>query len=224
MVGQTPPHDRRVISNLQHLPRKPVDRLTRPSALSIAADAHWSGDTQDRKDLRRAGTAAREALPPLERIELALHPWVTLVVLPLFALANAGFAVSLERMDWTVNTTIVAGLCIGKPLGIVSFSYLSTRIRTGNCPDDLSWPLIAGGALLTSIGFIMALLMAELALEPARPDSAKLGIVLASLLSAAAGLIALTALTALTSQRWHRAGAERVRGSWIRTCHCPRSP
>lgn len=163
--------------------------------MAYPAGAHWSGDTQDRRDLHRAGIATKEAISPLERIELALHPWVAFVVLPLFALANAGFPLSQDDIDWRLTIAIVVGLSLGKPLGIVLFSHLATRLHLGVRPDGLSWPLIAGGATLTGIGFTMAILIAELALSPDRLGSAKLGILSASLLSAISGVCLLLWLT-----------------------------
>lgn len=162
---------------------------------------HWSGDTADRRDLRRASVAAREALSPLERLEIALHPWVAFAVLPLFALANAGLSLSPAELDWRLVVAVTVGLFCGKPIGVVSFSYLATRLGLGVRPKGLSWPLIAGGALLTGIGFTMALLIAELALEAGRLDSAKLGILCASALSALAGLATLSWLTSRPQRR-----------------------
>ena len=157
---------------------------------------HWSGDTEERRDLRRAGTAAREALSPLERIEISLHPWVAFAVLPLFALASAGLPLSHEEKDWRLVAAIVAGLFVGKPIGVVSFSYLATRAHFAIRPETLSWPLIVGGALLTGIGFTMSLLIAELALAEDSMVSAKLGILCASALSSVCGLAVLTWLSA----------------------------
>lgn len=156
---------------------------------------HWSGDTEDRKDLRRAGIAAREALSPLERIEMALHPWVAFLVLPLFALANAGMVLTPAEMHRPLVIAVTLGLFLGKPLGVVSFSYLATRLGLAERPPSLTWPVLGGGALLTGIGFTMALLIAELALDANRLDSAKFGILCASVLSAAFGLAVLTWLT-----------------------------
>lgn len=156
---------------------------------------HWSGDTEERQDLRRAGTAAREALSPLERIEISLHPWVAFVVLPLFALASAGLPLSQTEMDWRLVCAIVIGLFVGKPIGVVSFSYLATRAHFAIRPETLSWPLLTGGALLTGIGFTMSLLIAELALAESSVASAKLGILCASALSAICGLAMLTWLS-----------------------------
>ena len=162
---------------------------------------HWSGDTMDRKDLRRAGVAAREALSPLERLEITLHPWVAFAVLPLFALANAGLPLSTTAVDWRLATAVTLGLFCGKPIGVVLFSYLATRLRVGIRPKGLSWSLLAGGALLTGIGFTMALLIAELALDAEHLDSGKIGILCGSVLSAACGLSVLGWLTSRHQRR-----------------------
>jgi NhaA family Na+:H+ antiporter len=62
--------------------------------LSYPIGDRWSGDTTERQDLRRAGAAATEALSPVERLEMMLHPWVGFAIMPIFALANAGVAIS----------------------------------------------------------------------------------------------------------------------------------
>ncbi|WP_447936372.1 Na+/H+ antiporter NhaA [Thermomonas fusca] len=159
---------------------------------------HWSGDTRDRQDLQRAGIAAREALSPLERLEMALHPWVAFVILPLFALANGGLSLSTTNVDVRLATAVAVGLFCGKPIGVVLFSYLAAKLRLGIRPKGLSWSLLAGGALLTGIGFTMALLIAELALDEAHLDSGKIGIICGSVLSATCGLAVLGWLTS-----WH---------------------
>lgn len=148
----------------------------------------WRGTRENRQDLRRAGVATREALSPLERVELALHPWVAFAVLPAFALANAGLAFSREDVDWALSGAVITGLVVGKPLGVISFSYAAVRLGLARRPAELEWQVLLGGALLTGIGFTMSLLIAELALSGELLASAKLGILLASLLSALLGI------------------------------------
>ncbi|HBK45046.1 MAG TPA: Na+/H+ antiporter NhaA [Xanthomonadaceae bacterium] len=159
---------------------------------------HWSGDTDDRRDLQRAGVATREALSPLERLEILLHPWIAFAVLPAFALANAALDLESMQVDWRLAGAVVVGLLCGKPLGVVLFSYAAVRLRLAARPRGLSWPLLAGGALLTGIGFTMALLISELALAADLLASVKLGILAASVLSA---LLGLSVLALLTSRR-----------------------
>lgn len=162
-----------------------------------------SDGAEARKDVRRAGVAAREAVSPVERLELALHPWVAFAVLPLFALANAGLVLSPVVVDVRLVLAVTIGLCCGKPLGVLAFCWAATRLRLGARPAGLSWRLIGGGALLTGIGFTMSLLIAALALEPGLLDSAKLGILCGSGLSAVLGLGVL----ALVTRRAHKGRA-----------------
>ncbi len=160
--------------------------------LSYPLGRHWSGDTADRADLRRAGVAAKEALSPVERLEIALHPWTGFVIMPLFALANAGVRVSLSDLASPIAIAIFAGLVLGKPAGVVSLSWLSERARLARRPEGLEWPVIFGGALLTGIGFTMSLFIAALAFDASMLSSAKLGILCASVVAGSAGLLALT--------------------------------
>ena len=156
----------------------------------------WSADTKARGDLRRVGVAAREAVSPIERLEIALHPWVAFVIMPLFALANAGTSIGTTELDAALTMAIVAAFVIGKPAGVLLFSVLAVKLRLATRPPPLTWGLIAAGSLLTGIGFAMALFIAELAFGPSQRDSVKLGILFASGTSAAAGLLALTWVTA----------------------------
>jgi NhaA family Na+:H+ antiporter len=155
-----------------------------------------SGDTKDRETLLAAEFAAREALSPVERLELGLHPWVGFVIMPLFAFANAGVPLSLENLFGPVTATIMLGFCVGKPLGVVSFTWLAVRTGIAVRPPELSWSLLLGGGFLAGIGFTMALFIANLAYGDASIGNAKLSILLASVLSAIAGLVILTWSTA----------------------------
>lgn len=156
---------------------------------------HWSGDTTARNDLHRAGVATREALSPIERLEIALHPWVAFAILPLFALANAGVPMASANFDTHLTTAIFAAFVVGKPVGVVLFSLLAVKFRLGIRPNELSWGLLAAGGLLTGIGFTMALFIADLAFGVELQNAVKLGILGASVTSAALGLVMLSWLT-----------------------------
>lgn len=155
-----------------------------------------SGDTDDRKTLQVAEIAARETLSPVERLEITLHPWVGFIIMPLFAFANAGLPLSLDELGSSVTLAVFVGFALGKPLGILTFTWLAVRSRIAICPSDLDWRLLMGGSLLAGIGFTMALFIANLAFSPSLIDSAKLGIFLASAFSAMAGLALLRWLPA----------------------------
>ncbi len=155
---------------------------------------HWSGDTAAREDLHRAGVATREALSPVERLEMALHPWVAFAILPLFAFANAGVPIAGAKFDPALTTAIFAAFVVGKPAGVVLFSVLAVKSRLAIQPGELSWGLLAAGGLLTGIGFTMALFISDLAFDAELLNSVKLGVLCASAVSAVLGLLMLARL------------------------------
>ena len=155
------------------------------------AGDHGSGDTKDRGTLQVAERAARESLSPVERLQVALHPWVGFVVMPLFALANAGLPLSWGGVGDPVTVAVFVGFVAGKPVGILAFAWVAVRSGLAVRPPDLGWGRLAGGGLLAGIGFTMALFIANMAFDETQIGSAKLGIFLASVWSAAAGLAVL---------------------------------
>jgi NhaA family Na+:H+ antiporter len=139
---------------------------------------------------------AREAVSPLARMEELLHPWSAYIVLPVFALANAGVAVSADDLGDAlasqVGLGIILGLVVGAPLGGIAFAWILTKATPSRLPDDLDWPAVAGVAPLKGIGFTVAIFIAVLAFEDdASRDQATLAILIASAL---AGLIGFGAL------------------------------
>ena len=116
--------------------------------------------------------------------------------MPLFAFANAGLPLSLQDLDSSVTVAVLVGFALGKPAGILTFSWLALRSGIAIRPPDLDWKLLAGGGLLAGIGFTMALFIANLAFSPDLINSAKMGIFLASVISAVAGLALLRWLPA----------------------------
>lgn len=167
------------------------------------AGNNGSGDTKDRQTLQVAEIAAREALSPVERFEIALHPWVGFVIMPLFALANAGLVLSLADLRSSVTVAVFVGFALGKPIGVLTFSWLAVRSGIAIRPQELSWRLLGGGGLLAGIGFTMALFIANLAFGKSLIDEAKLGILLASVFSAGTGVALLRWVPA--SERHSRA-------------------
>jgi NhaA family Na+:H+ antiporter len=155
------------------------------------ANEEASTATKDRKTLQVAEIAARETLSPVERLEIGLHPWVAFAIMPLFALANAGFPLALNQVANSTTIAILAGFALGKPAGVLVFSWVAVRLGIATRPADLTWRLVAGGGCLAGIGFTMALFIAELAFDSDLIDRAKLGILLGSLISVIAGLAIL---------------------------------
>lgn len=130
---------------------------------------------------------------PLYRVEHFLEPWVAYLVVPLFALFNAGFNLSDEaRFTAPVVLGAFLGLMLGKPLGVFGASWLAVRVRVADLPPGVNWWQLLGAAVLAGIGFTMSLFVADLAFGGAALLShAKLGVLTGSLASAVAGLVLL---------------------------------
>jgi NhaA family Na+:H+ antiporter len=144
-------------------------------------------------------TLSAESQPPLDRIEHRLLPWTTFVIVPIFALANAGVSVSWDDLtsafSESVTLGVLFGLVIGKPVGIMVFSLLAVRLRIGKQPAGATWPQILGVSMLGGIGFTVALFVTELAFEPgALANQAKIGILAASAIAGTAGYLYLRAI------------------------------
>jgi len=132
---------------------------------------------------------------PLHRMEHALHPWVAFGIMPLFAFANAGVALSgLSFADLIapIPLGIALGLFVGKQVGVLSFAWLGTRLGLYRLPEGIGWNQIYGIALLSGIGFTMSLFIGTLAFSDADHAAAvRLGVLSGSILSAVAGYLVL---------------------------------
>ena len=139
-----------------------------------------------------SGTA-REAVSPLERLESSLHPWVSFLIMPIFALANAGVLIQMGGSDESVSLAVATGLFFGKPIGVLLFSFLAVRSGIGELPRGVNWKVMVGAGCLAGIGFTMALFVNGLAFKEHLEiqDTGKLGILAASLASAVVGSIIL---------------------------------
>jgi NhaA family Na+:H+ antiporter len=151
----------------------------------------WNSARHRQEMLRTMERAARETLSPLERLETALHPWVSFFIMPLFALANAGVAVEVAAVRESTATAVMIGLVIGKPLGIVLLSWLGVRFGVAQLPDEITWSTLAAGGVLAGIGFTMSLFLASLALQGELLAAAKIGILAGSAISASLGMALL---------------------------------
>ncbi len=131
---------------------------------------------------------------PLFTMERSLHGPVAFFIMPLFALANAGVAVGglLDSLSLPVTSGVVLGLVFGKPIGITFFSWMAVRFGLATLPAQTSWRALHGVSWLGGIGFTMSLFIAGLAFTDANLlDSAKLGILGASLVAGMAGWVML---------------------------------
>jgi Na+:H+ antiporter, NhaA family len=149
---------------------------------------------------------ARESVSPLARMETQLHPWSAYVILPVFALANAGVPVSPERLadalTSQVGLGIALGLVLGAPLFGIGLAWATVRLTPARLPDGLDWPAIAGVAPLKGIGFTVAIFISVLAFDDeATREQAKLAILVASFIAAVIGVTALHVRHRLADRR-----------------------
>jgi Na+:H+ antiporter, NhaA family len=142
---------------------------------------------------------SKEAMTPLQRLEHALHPFVAFVVMPVFALANAGVTFSGNFSDNVFSPValgIIVGLIAGKTLGIIGMSKLMVKLKWANLPAGVRWPHIYGASLLAAVGFTMSLFITELAFtDPNYVLQAKIGILVASFIAGLAGYLVLRKTT-----------------------------
>jgi NhaA family Na+:H+ antiporter len=155
--------------------------------------------TQSDVDLQASVEALEDSCekvqPPLHRLEDALHPWVTFLIMPLFALANAGVVLTGDLRDAVtqpVTLGVVLGLVLGKPIGVTLAAWLAVRSGLASLPENVTWKHVHGAGWLAGIGFTMSLFMAGLAFtDDAHLSEAKLGILIASLCAGIIGSVIL---------------------------------
>ena len=168
-------------------PAKPL----RPRATEVAVEpaSGWH-------EIRTVVFDAKETVSVAERLQHTVHPWSSFVILPIFALANAGIVLSAdglrEAATSPVTVGVVLGLVIGKPIGIMLASYLAVRTGIGTLPRGVNWQLLAGASTLAGIGFTVALFITGLAFDaPGLADEARIGVLAASMIAALAGMFVL---------------------------------
>jgi Na+/H+ antiporter NhaA len=162
------------------------------SSLERATERFREFREQPTAELARvAGAELRSATSFNERLQQLFHPWTSYVIVPLFALANAGIAIDgdflAEGFSSPITLGILLGYVVGKPVGILGSAWLLTRLSGGRLRPPVGWVAVAGGGTIAGIGFTVALLVAALAFDGRRLEEAKLGI-----LSAALGAALLT--------------------------------
>jgi Na+/H+ antiporter NhaA len=140
------------------------------------------------------------AISPNERLQYRLHPWTSFVIVPLFALANAGIHVNggllADAFGSPITLGILVGLVVGKPLGIVGSSALALSLRLG-LRRGLSWPVVAGGGVVAGIGFTVSLLIASLAFHGRELAEAKIGVLAAAVVASLGGWAAFRVIAHL---------------------------
>jgi Na+:H+ antiporter, NhaA family len=141
--------------------------------------------------LHALNKANEDVEPPLQELEHALHPWVVFLIMPLFALANAGVLLGEDFISTLLNPVsvgIVIGLLLGKQIGITLFAWLAVKSGISEMPGGVTWLHIYGAGWLAGIGFTMSLFISDLAFaDSPLLDVAKLGILTASLIAGVVG-------------------------------------
>ncbi|MER5184073.1 Na+/H+ antiporter NhaA [Streptomyces sp. NPDC002896] len=138
----------------------------------------------------------RSAVSPNERLQQLYHPWTSHVIVPLFALANMGIAISGDLLARAftspVTLGILCGFVVGKPIGIIGAAWLTSRLSRGRMKPQVGWGSVVGGGTIAGVGFTVSLLIVTLAFEGDQLEEAKIGI-----LSAVIGAFAATWVVAL---------------------------
>ena len=176
--------------------------------LAAPTGDHRQGDSVAQRDLRQAGRALTESLSPVERLELMLHPWVGFAIMPIFALANAGITIDGADFGQPVSLAVIVGLVLGKPIGVLGFSWLAVRSRLAVLAPGLSWPFLIAGSFLAGIGFTMSLFIAGLGFDAEMLNAAKLGILSGSAVAAIVGVLVLLGLMSPTLRKGTAQGAD----------------
>jgi Na+/H+ antiporter NhaA len=136
---------------------------------------------------RSAQLGVLSAISPNERLQYGLHPWTSYVVVPLFALANAGIHLTGPLLAGAISSPVTLGIAFGyvfgKPLGVLGASWLASRPRLHGVRPPLSWPSLAGGGAVAGVGFTVALLISSLAFHGELLQEAKLGVLASAVLA-----------------------------------------
>lgn len=150
--------------------------------------SNFSANTHRGSHVNNLIVAARETVSPLERLEYALHPWVAFFIMPIFALANAGVPLAAEALTSPISMAVTLGLVLGKPAGILLFSWLAVKFIGAKLPEKVNWSSLLGASCLAGVGFTMSIFIAGLALDGDLLVAGKVGTLLASTMSAISGL------------------------------------
>ncbi|MEV4312054.1 Na+/H+ antiporter NhaA [Actinocrispum sp. NPDC049592] len=137
---------------------------------------------------RTAQVGVARAISPNERMQQLFHPWTSYLIVPLFALANAGLRINgdflARALTSPVTWGIFLGYVLGKPIGVLGLSWLATKLSRGRLRPPIGWAGVAGGGAIAGIGFTVSLLIATLAFTGDRLEEAKLGVLSAAVCAA----------------------------------------
>jgi Na+/H+ antiporter NhaA len=162
---------------------------------------------------RDARTGVRLAISPNDRLQAIYHPWTSYLIVPLFALANAGVVLNgralSDALTSPITIGIVLGYLIGKPIGIAGFTWLVTILSRGRIRPPVGWASVLGTGAVAGVGFTVSLLIASIALTGAQLQQAKIGI-----LASAIGAFGLTwAVVRITARLPRKRRAKALYGT-----------
>src|SRR3954452_3373090 len=150
---------------------------------------------------RAAQLGVAAAISPNDQLQYRLQPWVSYVIVPLFALANAGVELRHGRLAEAAHSRItlgiLAGYTLGKPVGILAATWITTKLRLGARRLTISWPVLTTGAIVSGIGFTVSLLISSIALTGRALEEAKIGVLAAVVVATAATAAATRVIRAL---------------------------
>lgn len=175
---------------------------------AAAGGALWVAMLNSGLEAALAGALIAVAIPlrvpspemaPLRHVQREITPWVSFVVVPVFAFFNSGVPVDAGSFPGLVaagSAGIMLGLVVGKPLGILGVTWLAVRLGAGRLPAGVTWMQVFGATLVAGVGFTMSIFIAALAFpDPRMLASAKLAVLMASLIATVTGLLILHAAT-----------------------------
>jgi Na+:H+ antiporter, NhaA family len=171
------------------------------------------------QDAMELGAIARESVPPLERYEYHLHRFSSFVVVPIFALANAGIRFAdldvVEAVFSPIALGVSVGLVLGKPIGVAVATFIGLRLKLGELPRGVRFSHVVGIGILAGVGFTVSLFIAELAFRGAaeaivHTDEAKIGIFLGSTIAGIVGYLVMRAISAPKAPKSAKASASSV--------------
>jgi Na+/H+ antiporter NhaA len=159
------------------------------SDLETATERFRSFREQPTPELARTARAGvQSAISPNDRLQHLFHPWTSYVIVPLFALANAGIVVNTDFLRAAVRSPITLGILIGyvvgKPAGVIGASTLVSLLSRGRLRPLVGWASVVGSGTIAGIGFTVSLLIATLAFDGRQLEEAKLGVLAGALVAA----------------------------------------
>jgi NhaA family Na+:H+ antiporter len=169
--------------------RRMVDAIERSYYDRVLSHEEFEDNEHLIAEVQRLST---QSTSPLSRLERALSPWVAFVIVPLFALANAGVRLSSDALSGLVDDPVSAGVAVGlvggKTVGVLLASALAVRLGLGRLPDRTTWVHVLGLAMVAGVGVTVSLCVTTISFtDPALTDSAKIGILAGSLVAGVAG-------------------------------------